>query len=341
MRMNFPQRFVLVVLCATGMFTTALAASSSPPSVDDCDDYYYGIHQAPDLSKALKCYQDEKRWDLLIVMHLNGEGTPMNVQKAEELLQAWQKDEPTQTASLQAQALRKVIDERKEHPGVPYPRIDFCKDIAGDTLALNFCVALSAEIEEVKLGTKLAKIRLKLTPAAAALFDKVTKEFYLFEGAEANRGHQRYIGGTCRIIASSGQAAFVRYQFSAFIEKIVERRNLEPANQEAYEAADRELNQVYYDDIADYVKDYEEQILNLQDEDDVGRYRMFIDDYKKDSKEAQIHWIRYRDLCAELARSLYKRQKAGFDPALSMKTALTRIRVIELRHDPMGPGPGE
>jgi uncharacterized protein YecT (DUF1311 family) len=274
-------------------------------------------------------------------MHLNGEGTPMNVQKAEELLQAWQKDEPTQTDSLQAQSLRKAIDERKEHPGVPYPRINFCKDIAGDTLALNFCAGLSEEIEEVKLKIRMAKVRARMTPVQAAIFDKLLAEFAAFRDEEARRAYQRYIGGTIRIMASLGQVSFVRYQFSTLIEKTVERRELKPANQEAYEAADRELNQAYRSSVADYVKDYEEQILNLQDKDDVGRYRTFIDDYKKDSKEAQIHWIRYRDLCAELARSLYKGQKTAFDPALSMKTAVTRIRVIELRHDPIGPGPGE
>ena len=187
----------------------------------------------------------------------------------------------------------------------------------------------------------MAKIRLKLTPAEAALFDKVTKEFSLFESAEAKRAYQQYIGGTARILASLGQCSFVRDQFSAFIEKTVERRGLEPADKEAYEAADRELNQAYRSSVADYVKDYEEQIQNLEQKDDVGRYRAFIEDYKKDSKEAQIHWIRYRDLCAELARSLYKGRKTGFDPALSMKTALTRIRVNELCHDPIGPGPEE
>jgi hypothetical protein len=60
----------------------------------------------------------------------------------------------------------------------------------------------------------------------------------------------------------------------------------------------------------------------------------------KDSKNAQLHWIRYRDLLADLARSLYKDRQRELDPAVSMKTAVTRVRVREVRNDPVA-GPGE
>ena len=337
--MGFPQRLVLVVLCAAGMFPTAWAASPSPPDEGDCDDYYFGITQAPDFSKALKCYQDEKRWALLILMHLNGEGTPVDVRKAEELLHAWQKADPTN--SLQTQALRQAIDERKQHPGVTYPRIIFCDGVGANTVTMNACAALSDDIEDIKLKVKMAKVRARMTPAQAAIFGKVLAEFAAFKDAEIRRMYQQSIDGTIRRLASLAQAAFVRDQFSTLIEETVERRALKPANKEAYEAADRELNQVYRDDIRDYTREHEERIGHTKEKDQIDIYRRYIDDYNKDSKETQIHWIRYRDLCAELARSLYKSQKGALDPALSMKTAITRIRVIELRHDPIGPGPGE
>ncbi|MEO7419651.1 MAG: lysozyme inhibitor LprI family protein [Thermoanaerobaculia bacterium] len=338
--MTFPQRFALACLCAVGISAAALAAASSPPSKEDCDNYYLGIHGVPDLAKALRCYKAEQRWEMLIVMSLNGEGAPVSIPRAEELLLAWQREDPNQANSLQAMALSEIIDERRQHSDGSFPRVDFCRDIAQDTVAMNSCAALDCEIDEVRLETMLAKVKAGLTPVEAAALDKVVVGFKAFESAEGGRAYQRYIGGTGRIIAAIEQVGFVRDQFSTLTQNTVERRQLQPADRGAYEAADRELNQVYRDDIRTYTKDYEEQIKDDQYANG-DRYRFFIEEYKKDSKDAQIHWIRYRDLCAELARLLYKGKKGEFDPALSMKTAVTRIRVLELRNDPMGPGDEE
>src|SRR4051794_11443909 len=110
------------VVAALMLLAFPAAAPAASREVD-CDDYYYGIRRAQDLAKALRCYEKEKTWEMAIVMRLNGEGAPASVAKAEELLLAWRKAEPTQADSLQAEALRKIIDERKQHPGRPFPRI--------------------------------------------------------------------------------------------------------------------------------------------------------------------------------------------------------------------------
>jgi uncharacterized protein YecT (DUF1311 family) len=329
--MTFPQRFALACLCAAGISAAALAAASSPPPKEGCDSYYLGIHGAPDLTKALQCYKAEQRWEMLIVMSLNGEATPASVQRAEELWLAWRKEDPSQADSLQARALSGVIDERREHPDGSFPRIDFCRDIAQDTLAMNSCAGLDSEIDEVRLETMLAKIKAGLTPAQAAALDKVAMEFKAFEAAEASRAYQHQIGGTGRILASLGQTRLVRDQFSTLIRDTVERRQLPPADREAYAASDRELNQVYRDGIRTYTNECQELIKDEGLKDQRDFYRVYLADYKKYSKDSQVHWIRYRDLCAELARLLYKGKKGAFDPALSMKTAVTRIRVLELR----------
>jgi uncharacterized protein YecT (DUF1311 family) len=69
---------------------------------------------------------------------------------------------------------------------------------------------------------------------------------------------------------------------------------------------------------------------------DRDQYRRYVQDYNAAAKSAQLHWIRYRDLWAELAGSLFKDTKSVPDPALSIKTAVTRMRVSELQSDPMG-----
>ena len=299
----------LLSLCATGMLAATLAASTPPTAVGDCDDAYFGIHRASDFSRALRCYQTEKRWDLLIVMYLNGEGTPVDIAKAEKLFEEWQQEDPALAGSLEAEALRKEIDERKQHPGISYPRIDYCRGIARDTLTLNFCGYVSDQIEEVRLESRATEIRRGLTPAQRALFDRMKKAFSSFEGAEGGRVYES-IGGTARTLAAIGQTSFVRAWFSTVTEEIVKRHALQPADRATYEAVDRELNQVYRDGLRQFVAE-----MSGASSDDTRRQ---IALYKDAARKAELQWIRYRDLYADLARSLYPDRRPGFDPALSL-----------------------
>lgn len=321
------------VAAALLLFAVPAAASSKV----DCDDYYYGIRRAPDLVKALRCYEKEKLWEMAIVMRLNGEGAPASVSKAEELMLAWQKDEPTQVDSLEAEALRKIIDERKQHPGGPFARIDYCQDIAGDTISINGCAALQDDMGEAELEARMAKIKARLTPAEAAVLGKLVKEFEAFKKAEGGRMYQHYIDGTIRGFASFSQEALVRDNFLTMLQDTVEQRGLQPAGKEAYEAADRELNQAYQADLRKSTAFWEDEIKDA-DQDDLAHYRSYVQEYKEAAKSAQLHWIRYRDLWAELAGLLYKDRKSVPDPALSMKAAVSRMRVSELKNDPVGPG---
>jgi uncharacterized protein YecT (DUF1311 family) len=294
--------------------------------VDPCDDAYFGIHHgAPDFSKALRCYEANKEWQFLILLHLNGEGTPADVQKAEELMHAWEKAEPDQAGSLEGKALREAIDRGKVHPGEPQARLDYCKDVARDTLALNFCGGIHEEIAEVQGQATIAKVRGQLKPDERAIFDSVVAAFKAFQEADAKRMFQQYSGGTIRNLAGLGQSAFVRERFLALLQETVGQRGLQPADEKAYQAADGELNRVYREAIERYTKNS-------------GADGAQVEAYRKDLKEAQLRWIRYRDLWAKLARSLYTEKSGAFDPALSMKTAVTQSRVRELRHDPVGPG---
>jgi uncharacterized protein YecT (DUF1311 family) len=328
----------LLSLCAAGLLATRLSASTPPTAVGDCDDAYFGIHRASDFSRALRCYQSEKRWDLLIVMYLNGEGTRVDIGKAETLLQEWAREDQIPGGSLEARGLREEIDERKQHPEISYPRINYCRDIARDTLTLNFCGYVNDEIEENRFDARMAEVRCQLAPAQRALFDRMEKAFSLFEEAEGGRVYDS-IGGTARSLAAMGQESFVRARFSAVIEKTIARHGLQPSDRTDYEAADRELNQVYRDDLHNFVEEREKLIETVGDPYDRSRVEITL--YKEATRKAQLRWIHYRDLYVDLARLLYPDRRPTFDPALSLKTALTRIRVSELRHDPMGPDPEE
>ena len=308
----------------------------------DCDDYYFGVTVEPDFGKALQCYEANKflefegrSWEFLILMHLNGEGTPVDVKKAEELFKAWENALPHEVTSMQADALREAIQERKRDPQKSYPRLEYCTDIAGDTVTLNFCSWIKERLAENDFETVMAITKAKLKGASKAIFDKVVAAFTLYQESESQRMYQQYIDGTIRRVAASEQASFVQEQFLSLVKETVEQRGITPADNRAYEAADNELNQVYQDDIRDYVKFYEKLIKNAELVQAHERYKRFIEGYKKAAKKAQIHWINYRDLWVELARSLNQKRTRTFDPIVSMQTALTKLRTVELRNDPV------
>jgi uncharacterized protein YecT (DUF1311 family) len=278
----------------------------------DCDDLYFGIHHPPDYPKALRCFESHQDWEFQILLLLNGEGTPQDARKAAELARAWPVADPGQAHSVELAALQKAIDQRLEHPKDPYPRIDYCKEIAGDTIAGNHCGAVEDEIADVRFDAKVAATRARLPTDAAAVFDRVVAAFAAFKEAEGHRMLEQYRGGTIRIMAGLGQGAFVREQFLALIEQTLDQHHLEVADAQAYKTADDELNQLYREKI-----------------------RGATPYYRQVAKEAQVHWIEVRDGMAKLARALYPDSK--LDPALSMKTAITKVRVRELRYDPVCP----
>jgi hypothetical protein len=52
----------LVCLCSAMILIPSLSLAGVSPAyvVDPCDDAYFGIHGAPDLSKALRCYEAKR-----------------------------------------------------------------------------------------------------------------------------------------------------------------------------------------------------------------------------------------------------------------------------------------
>lgn len=329
-RRFLPALFCAVLLCAMPFFLAPSAFGEQ-----DCDDHYFGISGAPDYAKALKCYKEQKNWQFLIIMALNGEGEPADLKKADELFQAWRKAEPDEVSSLEGEALLKIIEERKADPKRSYPRLDYCNDIASDTVAMNRCGSIREQIEERKLGGGAASMKAKLTPAQAAVFDKLIQAFNVFKEAEAGRMYQHYIDGSIRNQAAFGQSSFVREKFLELAAQTVERHGLEPASEADYKAADAELNRVYRENIQDYVELYQKANDGDADKEQRERDESCVRDYKKLSKQAQLAWIKYRDLWEELALSLYADQAKTFDPATAMKTKATRIRILELQNDPV------
>jgi len=331
-------RRIAYILSAISLLAWALPGIGPAWAEDDCDAYYFGIAGDSDFGRALKCYQAQNRWDMIILMHLNGEAVPASPQKAAELFKALEKTSPEEAKSLEAEALKKAIDDRLQNPGRKFPRIQYCSDIASTTYAISSCASLEQRLDDKQIGSAIAEAKTKLKPAEAALLDTILAEFKTFRVAERDRMYQQFIDGSIRNIAAIAQASLVRDQFLKIIKETIEQRGLKPSDEQAFKAADAELNLVYRQDIQEYSKTYEDMAKNEASVETKNMYTHYINDYKKAAKKAQLHWIKYRDLLTDLARSLYGTKTATFDPGLSMQTLLTKTRVLELKNNPVGEG---
>jgi uncharacterized protein YecT (DUF1311 family) len=138
------------------------------------------------------------------------------------------------------------------------------------------------------------------------------------------RGYDKIVPGTAAGHAGAGQAGFVRDNFMRLIAETIQAHNLKPASIAEYEAADHKLGRAYARDVR---KESESEDTE----------KSVIEDYGKSARDSQNHWIKFRDLLAERATSLYRNHAKSFDPAVSIKMAMTKIRIAELRFNPIGP----
>ncbi|MBF6558934.1 MAG: hypothetical protein IVW56_01495 [Candidatus Binataceae bacterium] len=286
-----------------------------------CIGLYFGIDRAPDYPRALKCFEDRKEWNFVVVMYVNGEGAPRDPQKAETVLKLGQRTDPDMAPPEEAAALQKAIDKCKLAPHTSCPRVDYCRDAAYTTQELEICDAIGQFAEEARLSRTIAGVRRKLSAPDRAIFDRAVAEFKAYQLEEMQRAYDCVVPGSFAGLAGAGQAGFVRDNFLKLIAKI-QTHQLKPASVGEYKAADDDLSRVYSDDYREHIK---------QGDSD----QSVIQDYNKTAPESQHHWFKLRDLLAELATSLYRYQAKSFDPAVSIKTAMTKFRIAELRYNPL------
>jgi len=301
-----------------------------------CIGLYFGIDRAPDYPEALKCFEGRKAWNFVVTMYVNGEGAPRDLQKAEAVLKAGQKTAPDVAPPEEAAALQKAIDKCKLARHKSCQRVHYCRDIAYTDHELEICDAIAQSFEEAALSRTIAGVRRKLSAPDRAIFDRAVAEFKAYQLQEMQRAYDVVTPGTMSGLAGAGQAAFVRDNFLKLIAQTIQTRKLKPASIGESKSVDDELGRVVSDDYRDHVTERQELMKGSGDSD-----KSVIEDYKKTARESQRDWLKFRALLAELATSLYRDRAKTFDPAVSIKTAMTKIRIEELRYNPIGPGPDD
>ena len=138
-------------------------------------------------------------------------------------------------------------------------------------------------------------------------------------------------------MAGNGQAAFVRENFLHLLHQRIESRKLKPVDLTTYHAINAQLDHVYERNIYRIVESWQEDLRNPTFKDQWDEEKSYIKEYEESARESQAQWVKFRDSCADLASLLYRDQASQFDPALSMKAAVTKLRIAELRYNPIGP----
>lgn len=263
----------------------------------ECYDSYFGFSGPPDFSKALQCFENYKTWPYLVVMYLNGQGAPRDPQRAEHWFATGQKmapvDWPAEWTAAELSSLKQAIEEVSHAPNKVSPPIDLCSNVLnGTTPEMDYCTAISELVSERQFSEMLATTRAGLSSADAIILDRVIASFKAYQEADRNRTYLASVGGTIRNMKSMGQAKLLRDDFSGLVEKTIRSRDLQPADQVAFQAADDALNRAYRKNLS-------------------GRDLA----YRKAARAAELSWIKYRDSWAELATSIYSGKKNSLDPA--------------------------
>jgi uncharacterized protein YecT (DUF1311 family) len=302
-----------------------------------CPYSYLGIDGTLDYAKALNLCKANNSGAFVALMYLNGEGTPRDLQKAEAALKVWEQKNPDQFSNSQAAALEKAINGCRRAGTEACPRLDYCKDLAEATLDLEICDAAQQLSSETDFSRSIAQAKSTLSASEGAEFDGVVANFRAYQDQESGRAYDAVGNGMERGLAGTGQAAFVRDNFLKLIAETIESRKLKPVGLTTYRALKAQLDRVYERSIRRIVQSWQEDLRNPTFKDHWDEEKSYIKEYEESARESQAQWIKFRDSCADLASSLYRGQASQFDPAVSIKAAVTKLRIAELRYNPIGP----
>jgi uncharacterized protein YecT (DUF1311 family) len=332
MRLRFVIPFaILLVACKPPRVDKGEAAPQADAAAyEDCDSLYYGFGDSPDYGKALACYDRQEDFPMAIVMRLNGEGTVYDAAEVDSLFRAWEGESGSQAPYATGQAVREAMGQRRSDAAA---RFDYCGGIAGTTPDIEHCQWIEKHLEEKAVWSTLTRWKSGAPPEQVRLMEAIKREFVAFQDSEGFREYWEYIEGTIRGTAAQVQEQTVLANFSAVIESVLVSGVLVPGTAAQLAAADEELNRVYRKDLAEYAA-YREELEGERKK----QWSDHIREHREYARSAQVHWIRYRDLWAELMTKFPPGSRTGEEAALGIKTKLTKIRVTELCQDPIAPG---
>lgn len=201
-----------------------------------------------------------------------------------------------------------------------------CEETAVSTMDMAVCWNLKNEALADSTRRVLEAWKKDAPDGLGPLADKVAKAFEPFAEEEHQRLAWSYIDGSATQTAGGYQELRLRRDFAARIAGMLERGLLPPAAPRELDSFDLELNRAYAGDLALFANGQRELAGEGRD---AETREDNIREYNRHARDAQRHWIRYRDAWAELAAARFTRNET-FDPAVSLRALLTRERILQM-----------
>lgn len=315
----------LGLLAILGLGTTQAAEPSA-------EDYYYGFGVEQDYDKAYEMFKKHNNIPYLVMMHINGDGRPKDLDRAEQIF----KDGIEYCSH--PEVLEEEIETRKNTSEQEQRRLTLC-DLAYTTLDMNHCRSIENMLAEKEHLEVVAKVSKSLSPKGQELLKKIEQHITQIQRSDSSRIYLIYIDGSIRNIASSGTEGYIKERHQKRIKTFLMDRTLTKHSDSDLQSADKKLNEVYQQQRKNTKDRYQEELETDRQRAEEYRAKENMEDKLSDLKNAQLAWIKYRDLWAEL---LLEYRPSGFendaDITTSIKTILTNERTAELTYDPVGPG---
>jgi len=300
-----------------------------------CEDYYYGLNGDVDFKKAYACAEKKEDLILQMIMLLNGEGVSKDPAKAQKIFLAYKKTGAyvqSELEELYAQATNRIKNSNKN-----WPKIDFCKDLAGTTIDMNRCSAIQNHLDEKERNLKFRKVKKGLSKNAKRIFDKMVGAFKDFKVKDGERMYLQYVDGTIRGIAGMGQESYLEDRFESLVLKVVEKKTLQKSDADKFKENDQQLNLAYGKMKASYQNQYTSELADAS-------MKEYWKGYKRKTKElldqaliSQRAWIKYRDSWSMLTTELYGKSFGKLIAKRAIESLLSKQRSEELLYDPVGP----
>jgi hypothetical protein len=321
-----------LLLLGISFLMCGLAFAQAKPG---CDDYYYGIGVPQSFPKAFECFQkaDDDIW--LIVMTLNGEGTPQSVKKARELLTRAQQKAKNRSPDMETAA--DMVKEREKDPALLKTKVgirDFVCDAEhwnGLRPDFEVCLADFAGYVKARNDAKLELIEAKLSAPARAPLDQIKKLFADFQWADGTWEDNEHIDGTGHACRAWVQQILDQSNFASLIRTVVRDHALKRRSEQELQAKDKELNSVYRKRLDDGTNDWDAWLKDPAYKDDWPGIRRERAKYLEYARSAERVWIKLQEPWKKLCEELYRGEVPPEEIDRAIETLLREVRSQEIQ----------
>gem|GEM_PF-4929029 len=291
---------------------------------------YYGIGEPTDYTKAYQCFKEQNVANFIILMTLNGEGTPKDPELAKKTMDMWFQAEPWASSEVDGNAIRNAVAQHVQDPNSP--RVDFCKDLAESTYSMGFCSGVDEQLQKQESGDSLRAIGDSFTPPQRAKWNEVLQAKERYAKLEGDRILKQYEDGSIRGVAYDSQIMLVRGNFDQLASEVFVNHNLDTLTPDERKQLDSQMRAAYQTDIDDYVEGQSYLDQSNSSADDKQKYAKNVADYKQIAADSQQAWENLAKLLAELAADIDKTK--GTNMVASITADLTQARIGEIKNSP-------